>query len=174
MSAIKGRAGHSRFKKLNHPPAGQAWVWFTREMLESPAWIAMPLSARRVVERIMVEHMAHAATANGELVVTYDDFQKCGLRRQSIYPSIRAAVALGWISITCQGRRSCGARKTPSRYYLAWLPACDGAAPTNRWKRISSLDQAKSILDALEREKSGRLFRDGATDPSPDNIAEAA
>ena len=53
-------------KRANRPPAGAPWIWLTREMLEAPAWQAMGLQGRRVVERIMLEHMVHAGTENAE------------------------------------------------------------------------------------------------------------
>ena len=70
------------------------FVWLTREMLESEAWRAMPLPARRIVERLMIEHMSHAGTMNGELPCTYDDFQRFGVSRKNISAAIRVAVAL--------------------------------------------------------------------------------
>ena len=41
---------------FNRPPADEPWIWLSRSMLESPAWTAMPLAARKVVERIELEH----------------------------------------------------------------------------------------------------------------------
>ena len=38
----------------------------------------MSRAARLVVDRVMIEHMAHAGTENGNLVVTYADFVKFG------------------------------------------------------------------------------------------------
>ena len=46
--------------KRNHPPAGEPWVWLTRELLESDAWRGASINARRVVERLIIEHMQHA------------------------------------------------------------------------------------------------------------------
>jgi hypothetical protein len=61
-------------KQGNRPPKGEPWIWLTREMLSSPAWRALSPAALKVVKRVMLEHMAHACTANGNLVVTYGDF----------------------------------------------------------------------------------------------------
>ena len=74
-------------------------------MKKSPAWRAMPLAARQVVDRIEVEHGLHGGQLNGKLPVTYDDFEKYGIRRMSIAFGIRAAVALGWLDI-CARRTS--------------------------------------------------------------------
>jgi hypothetical protein len=40
-----------RFGQKKRPPQDKPWVWLTKEMLESEAWAAMPLAARKVVER---------------------------------------------------------------------------------------------------------------------------
>jgi hypothetical protein len=101
----KGR-GHSPKVSLlrcrNSVPAGEPFIWFTREMLESPAWRAMPLIARQIVERIVIEHLDHAGNENGKLPVAYDDFAGYGIRRKSIMFGLSVAVALGWIDIVEQ------------------------------------------------------------------------
>ena len=56
----------------------------------------MSLAARKIVERVAIEHMGHGGTLNGSLIVTYDDFETFGVRRKSIAPAIKKAVALGF------------------------------------------------------------------------------
>jgi hypothetical protein len=77
------------------------------EMLESPAWRVLSLSARRVIDRIEIEFGQHGGRAeeNGKLPVTYDQFERYGIHRQSIRKAIKEAAALGFIVIT---RRGCG------------------------------------------------------------------
>jgi hypothetical protein len=115
------------------------FIWFTREMLESAAWRAMPLAARRIVERVMIEHMMQGGTRNGQLVVTYDDFAQYGVRRKSISRAIQCAVMLGFLDVTVRGGRSYGIARLPSAYGLTWLPRCDWTPPSNRWKCITHL-----------------------------------
>ncbi len=121
-------------EKRNHPPKGMPWVWFSRELVESEAWRAAPINTRRVVDRIALEHMAHAGTMNGNLVVTFNDFEKWGVWRQKISEAIKDAAARGLIVVTQKGKASAGTNRWPSRYALGWLPMHDGAAATNRWK----------------------------------------
>jgi hypothetical protein len=54
-----------RERKIFGPPEGQPWVWQTAELLGSPAWKAMGINARRLVEFLQIEHCAHAARENG-------------------------------------------------------------------------------------------------------------
>ena len=48
----------------------------TIEMIKSPAWSVLSLSARRVLDRIEIEHADHGGNDNGRLPVTYDDFER--------------------------------------------------------------------------------------------------
>jgi hypothetical protein len=128
----KGAAGHRRWQKMNRPTG--AFVWFEREMLESEAWRRMPLAARSVVDRLCIEHMAHGGTKNGDLIVTYDDFEVFGIRRRSIAKAIKMATDLGFIDVTGRGRRSYGIGRRPSTYGLTWLPRCDGTPASNKWR----------------------------------------
>lgn len=109
----------------------------------------MTLGARRVVERIELEHMAHAGTMNGELKVTYDDFSRFGLSsRRMTSESIRIAEKLGFIDVVARGVRAFGDARRPSRYALTWLPRCDRTSATNRWQRITTRAAARAAVAA--------------------------
>jgi hypothetical protein len=149
MKIRRGRQGWRRFEKSNRPPPKEAWVWFTREMMESPAWGALTAPAKRVIERILIEHMHHAGTENGELIVTFDDFQAFGVSRRAIKSAIQVAVRLGFIDVTFRGIRSHGAARRPSKYSITWLPRNDATPPTNRWKSILTEEQAEAAVKAV-------------------------
>ena len=70
------------------------WVPHTIEMLKSPAWSVLSLSARRVLDRIEIERADHGGNDNGRLPVTYDDFERYGIHRHSIAAAIREIEAL--------------------------------------------------------------------------------
>jgi hypothetical protein len=86
------------------------------------------------VFRVALEHMAHGGTENGNLVVTYDDFERAGIRRMSIKQALAEVTGTGLVLITERGRPSVGVDRWPTRYALGWLPLHDGSAPSNRWK----------------------------------------
>jgi hypothetical protein len=130
----KGAAGHRRWQQMNRPKG--PFIWLTLEFLESQAWNMMSLPARKIVERVAIEHMNHAGTRNGALIVTYGDFEKYGVRRKSIALAIKKAVALGFIDVTGKGHRSYGIGRRPSTYGITWLPRCDGTPASNRWRKI--------------------------------------
>jgi len=74
------------------------------QMLESPPYRQLSLSARRVLDRLEIELGHHGGMDNGRLPVTFDNFQRYGIDRHAIAPAIRELVALGFIEITEHGR----------------------------------------------------------------------
>src|SRR6516225_8310961 len=74
------------------------------EMLESPAWRALSLSALLLINRLEIELAHHGGNDNGQLPVTKEDFIDYGISGNQIAPAIREAQALGFIRVTEQGR----------------------------------------------------------------------
>jgi len=117
------------------------FIAHTRAMRESAAWRALPDNARRVLDRLELEHMAHGGAANGKLVCTYTDFAKWGIRRRSIPLAIRQAVALGFLEVTRRGYITSGDFKAPSTYRLTYVFGADSrldGSPTNEWEAIDA------------------------------------
>jgi hypothetical protein len=65
------------------------------EMLESAAWASLTFAARRILDRLEIEHANHGGKENGNLPCTYDDFERFGVRRASVAAGIRLLVAGG-------------------------------------------------------------------------------
>ena len=80
-----------RRKKLRQAPEGEAWVWLTRDLLESPAWNALSPNARKFIDFLLIEYMAHAGFENGALVATYDQLAEFGLSRRFLSMHCRAS-----------------------------------------------------------------------------------
>ena len=93
---------------------GGQFVAHLIEMLESPAFRVLSLSARRVLDRVEIEHAHHGGADNGRLPVTYDDFQRYGIDRHAIGPAIREACALGFLEVTERGRAGNAEFRSPS------------------------------------------------------------
>jgi hypothetical protein len=82
----------------------------TIDMLKSPAYRALSLSAHRVISRIEIELSSHGGNDNGRLPVTKLDFMEYGLSARLVAAAIREAQALGFINVTERGRgRQCRA-----------------------------------------------------------------
>lgn len=104
------------------------------EMLESTAWAELTFAARRILDRLEIEHAHHGGKDNGNLPCTYDDFERFGIRRKSVAPALKLLVRLGFIEVTYQGRGGNAEFHQPSRYRLTYLTT-KRAAPTDEWAR---------------------------------------
>ncbi len=153
-------APKDKFRKMNGPPKGKPWIWLTSEMLISDAWQALSANGLRALYRILVEHMAHAGTENGQLIVTYDDFTEYGIRRPSIGAAIKELEYFGWITV--KRGRSFDGTKEPNLFYLTWLPNSSDRSPaTNRWKAIN-LEHVEAYRDRLKANKARKRARKSA------------
>jgi hypothetical protein len=133
----------------------------TIEMIKSPAWRALGLSARRVLDRIEIELADHGGTDNGKLPVTYDDFVRYGIHRHAIAPGIRELVALGFVEVTEQGRAGNADFRSPNKFRLTYKPV-NRSPETNEWKRISTDEMAMEIKHQCRKTPSfdvGNLHR---------------
>jgi hypothetical protein len=121
------------------------------EMIKSPAWSVLSLSARRVLDRIEIEHADHGGYDNGRLPVTYDDFERYGIHRHAIRAAIQEAVALGFAEITERGRAGNAEFRSPHKFRLTYLHR-GRAPPTNEWQRIKTVEEAQALGKAARRE----------------------
>lgn len=103
------------------------------EMLESAAWASLSLAARRVLDRLEIEHAHHGGKDNGRLPCTYDDFERFGIRRKSIADAIRQLVACGLVEVTERGSGGNREFRRPAKYRLTYL-STKTAAPTDEWR----------------------------------------
>lgn len=141
------------------------------EMLESPAYRVLSLSARRVIERVEIEHAHHGGKDNGRLPVTFDHFHEYGMHRHAIAPAIREAVALGFLRVTVQGRAGNAEHRTPNLFRLTFHPAKgeygkEGNGCTHDWRAIESIEMAEAIARTARMQKNSQCrktprFSDG-------------
>jgi hypothetical protein len=123
------------------PTIGAQFAARRIDMLRSPAYRALSLSAHRILARLEIEFANHGGTDNGRLPVTYDDFEQYGIHRHAIAPAIREVVALGFVEITEAGRAGNAEWRRPNRFRLTYRHAKgvpeDGS---HEWMRISEED----------------------------------
>ncbi len=119
-------------------------------MLRSPAYCALSLSARRVLDRLEIELADHGGTDNGKLPVTYQDFVRYGLHRQAIYPAIQELVALGFVEVTEQGVAGGTEYRKPNKFRITYRPS-DGARGdgTHEWMKIT--EEEALLVAAMAR-----------------------
>lgn len=122
----------SKDKKLFGPPKDTPWTWQTLELMFSPAWRAMSVNSRRLINFLQIENQRHAARENGNLIATYDQLVVYGLTRSEIRPAIEEARFLGLVRFE-RGGRWAGTNQ-PSRFRLTYYADKDGNPPTNEWR----------------------------------------
>jgi hypothetical protein len=120
-------------------------------MLEAPAFRVLSLSARRVIDRIQIEHAHHGGRENGNLPVTFRDFNEYGIHWNAIAPAIREAEALGFIQITQHGVASNKEFRVPNTFALTHLPTEKEPKATEDWGRIKTIEEAEHIAAAARK-----------------------
>jgi len=166
----KGRSSgkyNGRIGRQMKPPKGHSWVWFTRELMLSDAWLMQSRICRLFIDALLLDLMANAGQENGRLKATYDQLSFLGLNRSSISKAISEAEFLGLMRCMKKGGRYGGTNK-PSEYRLTFYPMVIGEGniqvATNEWKRVSRDDvklwheneKHKRLVAKHNREKRAR------------------
>jgi hypothetical protein len=117
------------------------------EMIESPAWRALSLSARRLIDRIEIELAHHGGNDNGRLPVTKRQFMDYGMSDRLVAPAIREAQALGFIRVTERGRGGNSEYRQPNLFFLTFAHCQTSRAepPTHDWRKIKTIEEAEAI-----------------------------
>jgi hypothetical protein len=126
------------------------------EMMESPAYRVLSLSAHRVLDRIMIELAHHGGNDNGKLPVTYEHFEEYGIHRQAIAPAIRELEALGFIEVTQRGKPSFGEFRWPNLFRLTCVNCKSIPSPTHEWRRIPTIEAAELLARSSRKATSAR------------------
>ena len=147
--------GHDR--KLRSPPKGEPFVWLTRDMLASPAMRAMSLTARRLLDFLLLEDMSHAGSENGNLMATQNQLTAFGLTRRLIAGAIRELVFLGLVRVD-HGRLTRGGVTTPNLFRLTFYADAEGHPATNEWK--GTTNEAIAVWKADRKRAARRAPRE--------------
>jgi hypothetical protein len=162
----------NRRERKQNAPQGD-FVFFETEMLLSPAWRALSLNGRRVIERIYIELRKHGGRDNGLLPVTYADFEKHGVKPDYTLRAIAEVVALGFVEVTEEGRRTYGSFAGRSAKYRLTFQYGEEKGRTDDWRHVKTPAEAKrrvaESVDAERREARARWKR---TRAGQDHLAQ--
>jgi len=135
------------------------------EMIESPAYRVLSLSAHRALSRIEIELGHHAGRENGRLPVTYTDFVAYGVSKHAVAPAIRELEALGFIEVTEHGRGGNAEWRIPNKFRLTYRPMSHAPyAETNEWRLIKTVERAEELAEAA-RQKTKPAPRKSTVSP---------
>ena len=118
-----------------------AWVAHRFDMLNSPAYWALSHVACRMLTLMEIEHCQQGGAENGKLIVTYDDWERRGIRRKSIAGGLAELVELGFVEVMKRGFASASDVRSPSKYRLTYLNTLS-SGPTDEWQRLDEDDVA--------------------------------
>jgi hypothetical protein len=153
------RAG---LRRRRHKPYSGQFAGRLVEMLESPAYRVLSVSAHRALSRIEVEHAHHGGEDNGKLPVTYEHFEEYGMDRHAIAPALRELVALGFIEVTEPGCAGNASARQVSLYRLTYRGSegvlSDGS---HEWRRIVTMREARNIAVAARETPPENAARRG-------------
>ena len=134
---------NTELRKIKQYDRKTSFVQISNELLNSYSWKNMSINGRRILDRIMIEHTNHAGTENGNLIVTYNDFEEYGVNRNQILKSIKELEDLNLIEIE-HGKRRCYNESYPNRFRVTFLvDSCPGengikyfTEPKHSWKYL--------------------------------------
>lgn len=117
---------------------GEAWVALPQTLIGSITFQSLGISARRVLDFLLYEHLSQGRDENGNLAATYRQLETWGVTPDDISTAFVELRELGFVELVHAGARVAGAGE-PSRYRLTFVPTGDGkrkAAPTNDWAKV--------------------------------------
>lgn len=129
--------------------SGVPWIAMRHDLMTSPAWLLRPISLVRLIERLQIEHLEHAGTANGQLSVSFRQFQAFGISRRMIAPTIHLGEGLGLIRVNRSTVIS-GPLREPHSYQLTFIPAKDAKGPSDEWRKVSE-ERAESLVIGFKK-----------------------
>jgi hypothetical protein len=121
-------------KRTNRPPAGESFVWFTRDLVRSDAWRSLGINARRFIDFLLLEHMAKGGQQNGKLKAPHRQLEKFGIDARYVTSAIYQAEELGLVDC----RR--GGMRVATIYALTWQESHDGTPASDRWRAYHNPD----------------------------------
>jgi hypothetical protein len=125
----------------------KSFVMHTREMIASPAWRVLSLSAHRVLCRLEIELCSHGGKDNGRLPVTHQNFQDYGIHHHAVNPAIRELEWLGFIEVTQRGTAGKAEQRRPNLFRLTYVKSF-GEEPTDEWMAVLTIEDAERIATA--------------------------
>lgn len=137
---------NSRYKQRVVEEGG--FVQLPLSLLESPPWCVLSHVAIRVLNRLMIEYRTNGGYKANRLVCTYAQFEAFGIRRKSVAEAINELAALKLVEVVKRGTPSISTLRKPSEYRLTFLNGYDGrewTMPTDEWRQIQTLDEAKAL-----------------------------
>lgn len=121
----------SRRQARTGPPRGQPWAFMPLEIMESDAYRSLSINARRVLDRLILEHFHHNRIENGKLRVSARQFQDWGVTKDCLASAIRELEQKRLLTTKLGEAKGV---LMPSHIYRLTFYATADNPPTNEWR----------------------------------------
>ena len=109
--------------------------------MAAPAWRSLSINGRRLIDFLLIEHMAHGGVENGNLAAPYAQLVTWGIGRRLISEAIGEVEERGLVRVQRGARKGVKFQET-SRYRITFLPTRERekggytivVPPTDEWK----------------------------------------
>jgi hypothetical protein len=162
-------------RKWIKPPKDRPWARIHIDVIDSAAWRGLSINARRVLDALIAQHFRYWQKENGNLQISYRDFNNAGVTRRLIGAGIQELKDAGLIT-TRQGTPTNDVMRPPTLYDLTMYPQAGLPKKAPRrfvWLHVEVMESphwcglsinARRILDRLliennqhRSEKNGQL-----------------
>jgi hypothetical protein len=144
------------------PDDGVPWAWFKCDLLKSAAWRARSIHCIRLLDFLIIEHLAHASTENGHLKASYSQFVAFGIGRRFIPDAIAEAEALRLIKVE-RGGKCAHARDHMNVYTLTFFGVKSRGnhqvyyvQPSNDWRKVTAEDVRRIRAEVIRPARAKR------------------
>lgn len=124
----------------------EPFVMLPRNLVRSQSWRSIGVNARRLIDFLLNEHMAHGGQENGRLLAPRRQLEAWGIGARHVSSAIAEAEQRGLIDV----ERGVGRR--PSAYALTWLQLAGGKEPSRRWLVMEPLEDAVATSEGKSQE----------------------
>lgn len=156
------RLADKRQRSRTGPPKDEPWVFVPLTVVESKPFRSLSINARRVLDRLIIEHFNHNRIENGALCVSARQFHQWGVTKDCLTPAVRELESKGLI-VTSLGEAK-GVLRPPLVYRITFYGTTENE-PTNDWRKWTSqhwpdTPSSRDIIDVPES-REGKLLRSG-------------
>lgn len=125
----------------------EQYFQLARAVFESPALPVLSKSALVCLFRIMLEYLRHGGKDNGQLPITYKQFEEYGVHKDAIGPALCELEALGFIKIR-RGRGGNAEFRHPSLFWITFL-----LGGSYEFRQFKTAAEAKAAVAKARRQQ---------------------
>lgn len=158
-SRTSGGKAFTLMKKNTLPPNDQGgWMAMTRDFLESSAYRSLSGNASKALSRLIIEHISHGRSENGNLIVTHPNFYSYGVTAEYVADALEELEYKRLITMS-KGRAGNGTAH-PTVFTLTFDGLSDGSPASHSWKK-TTMAEAKLWSEVVRKQRAEKRAATG-------------